>query len=170
MAQEELRVLHLHLKSASGRLTSRQLGWGRVLNGEPQWQLIPTWPHFHIVTLSGPRIVKPWHSSGSYFTLQKWDPIYVCFMQLFGKCRVLQNCLLLFCFDVLEAPSKAREMGCVAFLFAVHPRLCEDLLVVTLPLLHWRSELLWGHGCLSSLDYKNVKHYELETNSGKHEA
>jgi hypothetical protein len=26
MAQEELRVLHLHPKAASGRLTSRQLG------------------------------------------------------------------------------------------------------------------------------------------------
>jgi hypothetical protein len=26
MAQEELRVLYLHLKAASGRLTSRQLG------------------------------------------------------------------------------------------------------------------------------------------------
>jgi hypothetical protein len=28
MAQEELRVLCLHPKAASGRLTSRQLGWG----------------------------------------------------------------------------------------------------------------------------------------------
>ena len=28
MAQEELRVLSLHPKAASGRLTSRQLGWG----------------------------------------------------------------------------------------------------------------------------------------------
>jgi hypothetical protein len=28
MVQEELRVLRLHSKAASGRLTSRQLGWG----------------------------------------------------------------------------------------------------------------------------------------------
>ena len=28
MVQEELRVLYLHPKAASGRLTSRQLGWG----------------------------------------------------------------------------------------------------------------------------------------------
>jgi hypothetical protein len=28
MAQAELRVLHLHPKAASGRLTSRQLEWG----------------------------------------------------------------------------------------------------------------------------------------------
>jgi hypothetical protein len=28
MTQEELRVLCLHPKAASGRLTSRQLGWG----------------------------------------------------------------------------------------------------------------------------------------------
>jgi hypothetical protein len=28
MAQEELRVLYLHPKAASGRLTSRKLGWG----------------------------------------------------------------------------------------------------------------------------------------------
>jgi hypothetical protein len=32
--QEELRVLHLHLKAASGRLTSRQLGLGRILKPE----------------------------------------------------------------------------------------------------------------------------------------
>lgn len=48
-------------------------------------------------------------------------------MQLFGKCRVLQNCLLLFCFDVLEAPSKARETpGSVRAFWLLHCHFSTD--------------------------------------------
>ena len=36
MVQEELRVLHLHLKAPSGRLSSRQLGW-EYLSPSPPW-------------------------------------------------------------------------------------------------------------------------------------
>ena len=36
MVQEEQRALHLHLKAASGRLASRQLGWGSY-SPHPQW-------------------------------------------------------------------------------------------------------------------------------------
>jgi hypothetical protein len=68
MAQEELRVLCLHPKAASGRLTSRQLGWGRILYPHPQWHThsnqvtpIPTRPHLQMVPLPGPRIYKPSH-------------------------------------------------------------------------------------------------------------
>jgi hypothetical protein len=51
MAQAELRVLHLHPKAASGRLTSQATGV-RVLSPHPQWHTysnqvtpIPTRPH-----------------------------------------------------------------------------------------------------------------------------
>jgi hypothetical protein len=36
MVQEELRILHLHLKAASRILTSRQVGWGSY-RPHPQW-------------------------------------------------------------------------------------------------------------------------------------
>jgi hypothetical protein len=48
MVQAELRVLHLHLKAASGRLTSRQLTVTQV----------PTRPHLLVVLLPEPSIYK----------------------------------------------------------------------------------------------------------------
>ena len=58
MVQAELRALHLHLKAASGRLTSSQLGEGlkaHVHSDTPT----PTGPHLLIVPLPWPSIFKP---------------------------------------------------------------------------------------------------------------
>ena len=64
MVQEELRLLHLHLKAASRVLTSRQLGQGSN-SPHSQWHTYinmatPTpRPHLLIVPLPGPSICKP---------------------------------------------------------------------------------------------------------------
>jgi hypothetical protein len=58
--QAELGVLYLHLKAASGRLTSRQLGWGKVLP-------TPTRPHLLIVPPAGLSIMQT--ITGADFTI-----------------------------------------------------------------------------------------------------
>ena len=80
--QEELRILHLHLKAASRILASRQLGWGSK-SPHPQWhtyseKATPTWTGLHllIVQLPGLSIYKPsqcplsscWEASSSMQT------------------------------------------------------------------------------------------------------
>ena len=64
LVQEELRVLRLHLKSATRILASRQLGW--VLKLIPTLNTYsnkvtptPTGPQLLIVLLPGPSIYKP---------------------------------------------------------------------------------------------------------------
>jgi hypothetical protein len=66
MVQAELRVLHLHLKAASGRLkaasgrlTSRQAARGRVLAHTYNDTPTPTRPHLLIVPFPWPSIYKP---------------------------------------------------------------------------------------------------------------
>jgi hypothetical protein len=56
--QAELRVLHLHLKAASGRLNSRLVGWGLTAH---TYKATPTLtgPHLLIVPFLGPSIYKP---------------------------------------------------------------------------------------------------------------
>jgi hypothetical protein len=66
MVQEELRVLHLHLKAASRILTSRQLGQGikaHAHNDPPT----TTRPHFLIVPLPGPCVYNPSQWERHYF-------------------------------------------------------------------------------------------------------
>jgi hypothetical protein len=58
MAQEELRVLCLHLKATRRRLSSRQLGGGSQSLPYSD-TLSPTGPHLLIVPLPGPSIFKP---------------------------------------------------------------------------------------------------------------
>jgi hypothetical protein len=65
MVQEELRVLHVHLKAASRILASRQLGQGSY-SPHPQWYTscnkvspTPTRPYLQTVPLPGPGIYKP---------------------------------------------------------------------------------------------------------------
>jgi hypothetical protein len=64
MVQEELRVLHLHLKAASRILASRQLGWGlKALSHSDTLQQGHTYSNrpYLIVPLPGPSIYKPPH-------------------------------------------------------------------------------------------------------------
>ena len=65
MAQAELRVLCLHPKAASGRLTSRQLGWGSYAHTHSDTPT-STRPHLQMVLLPGPRIYKPSHSHTAF--------------------------------------------------------------------------------------------------------
>jgi hypothetical protein len=58
MVQEELGVQCLHPKAASGRLTSRQLGWVSYTHTHSDTP-IPTRSHLQMVSLPGPRIYKP---------------------------------------------------------------------------------------------------------------
>ena len=58
MVQEELRVLHLHLKAASRILTSKQLGQGYE-SPHSQATPTPTRPHFPTVPLPRPSICGP---------------------------------------------------------------------------------------------------------------
>ena len=61
MGQEELRVLHLHMKAARRRLASMWLGGGSHCP-PPSNTFPPTKPHVLLmVTLSGPSIFKPPH-------------------------------------------------------------------------------------------------------------
>jgi hypothetical protein len=66
MAQAELRVLCLNPKAASGRLTSRQLGWGSYTHTHSDTP-IPTSSHLQMVPLPGPRIYKPSHLGSKRF-------------------------------------------------------------------------------------------------------
>jgi hypothetical protein len=59
MVQEELRVLHLHLKATSRILTFRQLGWESQAYAHSDTH--SPRPHLQIVPLSGPTIFKPLH-------------------------------------------------------------------------------------------------------------
>jgi hypothetical protein len=60
MVQEELRVLHLHLKAASRILVSRQYYEGLKAHTHSDTPT-PTGPHLLIVPLPGPSIYKPSH-------------------------------------------------------------------------------------------------------------
>jgi hypothetical protein len=77
MAQEEMRVLHLHPKAASGRLTSRQLGWGSYTHTHNDTP-IPTrshlfqqghtfrWCHSLVRGYTNHHKAEEWHSSFCY--------------------------------------------------------------------------------------------------------
>jgi hypothetical protein len=67
MIQEELRVLHLHLKAASRILTSRHLGHnkGHTHGAMPT----PTGVHLLIELLPGLRIYKPSYLDFGFFSI-----------------------------------------------------------------------------------------------------
>ena len=61
MVQRELRVLHLHLKAASGRLVSRKLGQGLKAQAHSDTPT-PTRLHLQIVPLPRLSMCKPSHN------------------------------------------------------------------------------------------------------------
>jgi hypothetical protein len=71
IVQEELRVVHLHLKAASGRLASRQLDEGLKAHTHSDTPT-PTGPHLLKVPLPGKSIYKP--SQVFFFTGQQVSP------------------------------------------------------------------------------------------------
>jgi hypothetical protein len=69
MVQEELRVLRLYPKAASGRLTSRQLGW--LLSPHPQW-------HTYSNQATPPDGTTPWSENIQSITMPYVTNLYTC--------------------------------------------------------------------------------------------
>ena len=99
MVQEELRVLCLHPKAASGRPTSRQLGWGSYTHTHSDTP-IPTRSHLfqqghtYANKATPPNGVTPWPKNIQTITFHSLAPIDLFkHMSLWGglKYSIMQN-------------------------------------------------------------------------------
>ena len=70
MAHAELRVLHLHPKTASGRLTSRELGWGSYAHTDSD-----TPGHTYSNKATPTNVATPWSKNIQTITFHSLAPI-----------------------------------------------------------------------------------------------